>query len=47
MVFGDLSDAEILSTEDVFSAVFLEYGVKIDYLFAKHLSEEDVERILR
>ncbi|QFT99982.1 Nucleotidyltransferase domain protein (plasmid) [Roseovarius sp. THAF8] len=46
MVFGDLSDAEILSTEDVFSAVFREYGVKPDYLFAKHLTEKDVERIL-
>lgn len=47
MIFGDLSDAEIRSTEDVFSAVFREYGVKIDYLFAKHLSEEDLGRILR
>ena len=47
MVFGDLIDAEIRSTEDVFSAVYREFGVKIDYLFAKHLSEEDVDRILR
>ncbi|WP_152498496.1 nucleotidyltransferase domain-containing protein [Roseovarius sp. THAF8] len=46
MIFGDLSAQEMTIAERAISAVYQEFGVKIDYLYAMYYTEKNLHEIL-